>query len=166
MTDIINEGVTSAKRQTWRYGSREVLRRIVKANPAKSVPPSKSDEAKWRRLYREQIRDDEDLVLAAIDYCFVADLRALLNGRPAREAAARNKVEIEAGAQRLAPKLKELVLLDLMMPNGKALGRCTGEECEQLHGWAKQLAKLVPAKKMVADVLSEKDVRKLWRASA
>jgi len=106
MTDIINEGITSAKRQTWQYGHREVLRRIVKANPAKSVPPSKSDEAKWCRLYREQIRDDEDLVLAAIDYCFVADLRALLNGRPARESAARNKAEVEGRQNALLRSLR------------------------------------------------------------
>jgi hypothetical protein len=77
----INEGITSAKRQTWEYGHREVLRRIVKANPAKSDPPSEADEAKWRRLYREDIQADEDLVLACIDYCFHADLRALLDNR-------------------------------------------------------------------------------------
>jgi hypothetical protein len=156
----INEGITSAKRQTWDYGHREALRRMVKANPVKAGPPSEADEAKWRQLYREEIQADEEPVLACIDYCFHSDLRALLDDRfagkkrrrkttraGAKVAAARNKTEIEAKTQRLAPKLKDLVLLDLMMPNGKALGQCTGEDCGQFHGWFKRLAKLVPSRK-------------------
>jgi len=163
----IHEGITAPKRERWKHGHGQVLRRIMEIYPAKSKPPSEADKARWSRLYRERIHED-DLVDECIEFCFHADLRALLDDRfdknkiRTRQAErASRKAEIKAKAKHLAPKLKEMVLLDWMMPNGKPLGQCTGEECKHFSGALKRLAKVIPPNRTVASVLTEKEVRKL-----
>src|SRR6516164_1704973 len=78
---------------------------------------------------------------------------------PERERAHSVKRQLKARVQEEA----KLILLDLLMPNGKTLRNCTGADCECFGGWFTRLAKHVPAKKLVGDVLNERDVRKLWQ---
>ena len=59
----------------------------------------------------------------------------------------------------------QIILFDLIMPNGKKLPQCTGAECRTFGGWFTKLADKVPAKKKVGNVLSEGEVRKLYLAA-
>jgi hypothetical protein len=66
----------------------------------------------------------------------------------------------------------EKMLLDLLMPNGKALRDCTGAECdrfgkadEQRGRWLQRVAAEVGPTRRVGDVLGEKQLKTLMRAT-
>jgi hypothetical protein len=52
------------------------------------------------------------------------------------------------------------------LPNGKLLRNCTGSDCKRFGGWYQRLAAKVRPRKLVGNVLSEQDVRKLYNAAA
>ena len=60
----------------------------------------------------------------------------------------------------------QIILLDLVLPNGKALRDCTGRDCKQMSGkmggWLQKIAERVKPTQFVGDVLKEADVRKLY----
>lgn len=53
-------------------------------------------------------------------------------------------------------------VLNLVVPNGKHLGDCTGAECMSFGGWFVRVAEKVGPKRLVRDVLSEKQLRELY----
>ena len=48
------------------------------------------------------------------------------------------------------------------MPNDKRLGDCTGNECRQFGQWFAVLAEKVPSAEIVRNVLSEKEIFRVW----
>jgi hypothetical protein len=54
-------------------------------------------------------------------------------------------------------------VLDMVMANGKKLSECTGAECLRMGGWLTRIGESVGPKRLVGDVLSQKDIIKLVR---
>jgi hypothetical protein len=75
-----------------------------------------------------------------------------------RTAKTETKAETKTKLDEHIEKRAKLILLDLLMPNGKALRDCTGTDCRKFGGWFSRIADRVGSKK-VGDVLSEKEVR-------
>jgi hypothetical protein len=61
-------------------------------------------------------------------------------------------------------KVAAIVLLDLMMPNQRALRDCTGAECAGFGGWFAAIARRVASDEFVGDVLDEAQLQHLLRA--
>jgi hypothetical protein len=51
--------------------------------------------------------------------------------------------------------------LELIMPNGKKLGQCTGTDCLRFGGWLSKVGEAVGPTRLVGDVFSENDLAKL-----
>ena len=51
----------------------------------------------------------------------------------------------------------------MIMPNGKPLRECTGKDCAKAGGWLSKLAKKVKPNQKVGDVLSEAQVKRLFK---
>jgi hypothetical protein len=92
--------------------------------------------------------------------------------RAERQAAREQKAEqLKArAAQTIETKAEEkaqIILLDLVLPNGKPLRDCTGRECKEMSGtvgaWLQRIGKRVKAAEVVGNVLKEADVRKLYQ---
>jgi hypothetical protein len=157
-------GALAATRQTWRAKSvRDLLAEIVTDNP------QATDRALLEKFV-DQLRGDDDYFLAAAEYAFDNALRALRREQnqptavqKAEQAAKRAKLTVSHA--KLVSRIKsKVVLLNMAMPNGKKLRDCSGEECRHFGGWYQRIAAEIGPSKLVGDVLSEKQVRELYKA--
>jgi hypothetical protein len=166
----VDLGMSSAKRATWREtDTRPLLQQIVDAH-------AEADNKELFRLFWKEIRDDEDHLRSIALYWFDLAMLALRRKPRPRSADSVSTPQNGNGARRadaavtLREKIDERVrheavtfLLQLEMPNGKTLAKCTRDDCRSFGGWFIALAKKVPPKKLVADVLSEEQVYRLWQ---
>ena len=160
-TDTTATATTAQKRATWRKSNpRELLARIIDENRGAS-------EQSWRDAFWDEVDGNRSLLQVIVQYYLDHNIRSIVS--PPVKPPARSKWDRETATKNVKQKLvkrlheeAQLMFLDLIMPNGKALKECTGQDCRQFGGWATKLAKLVPANKQVGQVLKEGQVRKLW----
>jgi len=162
MTTAIDFGTTGAKRATWRRANpRELLARIITENREKSAQA-------WRDLFWHEIGEDGQMLRAIAEYWLDHNLRSLTDDNRDRDRTARRTAIQDAKTQvmeRIGEQAK-IVLLDLVMPNGKTLADCTGADCRRFGGVFSQIAQKVPARQLVGAVLSETQVRRLWQSQS
>jgi len=159
----IESGRQGAKRQTWRdVNPRKLLREIIEDDPD-------GDEAAWREAFIKKIVDELDGIDLEGTYtgaCVKYTLdNAILALAPTRKKSSKlvQKETMKEAIDKAQTKAQAILLLHLVMPNGKPLGQCTGADCKRFGGWYAKLGKLVPKGKTVAEVLSESKVRQLWQ---
>jgi hypothetical protein len=156
-------GELGATRQTWRAKSvRDLLAEIVTSSP------QASDKVLLEKFV-EHLREDDDYFLAAAEYAFDNALRALRREQTQptviqkAKRAAQKAADAVAHAKLVSRIKSKVVLLNLQTPNGKKLRDCSGAECRHLGGWYARIASEVAANKLVGDVLSEQQVRALYK---
>jgi hypothetical protein len=124
-------------------------------------------------LLREKVLGDEPDYLLPILLYFVRNTVAALNRERAaeerknRDAERERDEELEIVKAKIIARIKaeaEKITLDLLMPNGKPLRDCTGDDCAHFGGWYRRLATRVGPLQTVGGVLSEDDVRGLYTA--
>lgn len=170
MTDM-NLGTSSAKRATWREeDTRPLLQRIINTHP-------RADDKELFKFFWKEVEDDKDHLRSIALYWFELAMLALRrNNAEQRKDAEQQRQAAQKAAQQATQKAKtalkerlnneaRILLLEMLMPNGKVLGQCTGAECRTFGGWFAALARKVPAKKTVAAVMTEDDIRRLWKIS-
>jgi hypothetical protein len=119
-----------------------------------------ADNARIAELLLELVGEDRALLRVAVRFVvdrIAAQQRPTVRERIARQAAhAAEKIEVKA----LAAKVKELVLLDLMMPNGVAMRFCSGT---QMAGFGTAYEKIAEraGTAMVGEVMVEAEVKAL-----
>jgi hypothetical protein len=161
----IEQGTTGAFRATWRKGNpRSLLETIITKNP-------KASEEKIHDLFWHEIEDDKQLLQACVEYWLDNNYRSLIadkqpvairmHTRP-NKAPDRAASDVSQKIQQRITREARAMLLELLMPNNKKLGDCTGAECITFASWMALLAKKVPASKTVASVLSEDDAWRFW----
>ncbi len=93
--------------------------------------------------------------------------------RAARKQAAqaereKTAAELTQRVEKAVEQKAQTILLDWVLPNGKALRNCTGRECKQMSGqmgtWLGKIADRVKPTELVGKVLQEAEVRKLFPA--
>jgi hypothetical protein len=151
----IEKGVTGAKVQSWeKHNARELLARIVADNP------KADDEA----LFHAFTAESGPYFMEIQRYWFANNLRALKT-RPTPIARSVDRV---AAQEHFTAKAKgravEMVLLDFVLPNGKMLRDCTFGECAEAGGWLTELSRKGQPGEKVGAVLSEKEVRAVWKS--
>jgi len=80
--------------------------------------------------------------------------------RQRQEAAEQARKAIDAAKLKITRRA-----LSLVMPNNKTLANCTGAECMQFGGWFSKVGERVGAKRLVGDVLTNKDLLKIAEES-
>jgi hypothetical protein len=155
-------GVIGAKRQSWKTNPQELLRRIMEQNPT----ASRSDIF---NEFKTALDKRPACLEGVIEYWFSNYFRRLDGVNPKERDRLRDKEKDRLGSA-LDGKLKEyagIVLLEMLMPNGKKLRDCTGAECKELSSkigaWLLRVSKQVKPDALVGDVLTEKQVRTLFR---
>jgi hypothetical protein len=113
----------------------------------------------------------------AFIYWLDNNYRALLADYPEPEKDLTPRAERKAEKGRIAAAMKQkveqaieqkaqIILLDWVLPNGKALRDCTGRDCRQMSGtvgtWLRKIADRIKPTELVGSVLQEADVRKLF----
>lgn len=151
MTDVHNEtpGVRGHTRSTWRDEThlRGLLLKLMTQNP-----DATRDELE--AMYLAAAKKVPALVDEALRRAFDNDLAQIQ--KPATRSARHRVSETEIALA--AEKLKTIVLLDLIQPNGKKLRDCTGEECRQAGGWLTAVGDRIGPDGIVGKQLSEAEV--------
>lgn len=152
--------------------ARDILREALEPNPG-------ATRIELRDLMMKPLRKNDEALSAIID-CWLAFnhthvLRELLTANMSAEQRmqATTNRDILAAARRLtetkmmeakAAAIKEAVLLDTVLSNGKTLRKCTKEEIAAEGGWLTRVAaRLRPGQK--GSALSEGEVRQLYMRS-
>jgi hypothetical protein len=170
-----------ATRQTRRSPStRAVLKALM---DAVSDPHSlENRNSIWKRfLAFVRSKDGQQHIDVIAEYWFTNQYRQMLVDypEPIEQITKRQETEraVQAAAEQTRERLQKsvdeaierrarTVLLDWILPNGKALRDCSGRECKEMSGrvgkWLGQIARRVKPREIVGDVLQEADVRKLF----
>jgi hypothetical protein len=163
---MLNLGITGANVQSWnKRNARELLARIFADNP-------KAGEIELWKLFRPEA---EEYIEEILRYWFTNNLRSLQLAAQSSEPkviAARvrkSAAGVAAALPLVAAKVREIALLDIVQPNGKRLGDCTGPDCvalaETVGPWLRRIGEKVKPGKTVGDSLGENEVVALWRLS-
>jgi hypothetical protein len=153
----------SVKRVSWRDANpRGLFLRIVHQN--RTSPPDEQKELFWREVMESRLN-----LRSIVEFFCDAQLAQI---RVPTKSRTRAPVETHAATAKLRTKLAahikqeaEILLLDLIMPNGKPLRLCTGQECTQFGGWYAKLGRRA-GKKQIGAVLSEVALREIWKKHA
>jgi hypothetical protein len=153
MSSLAVVEVTSRSPSPW---SRDHVRALVRKWRTQRIP----DDQVTERL-AESAADHPGLLHAVCAFVVGAiaadDARAAHLRRAATpKARATRKAEARRAAKDVVAKL-----LDMIMPNGKALRFCTGCEMEAFGEGFLRIAAAVPADAMVGEVLTEAETRAL-----
>ena len=163
MNTALHTGVTGAKRQSWQQGNpRELLRRLMEDH-------KNWDRTRLLREFREQLDKSPNSYLETIvEYWFANNYNSLID--PREPDRIRDKVAVTKIRTKIEEHVEtkaQLILLDLMMPNGKLLRDCTGQECRSLArsvgAWLARIAKRVKLRETVGTTLTENEVRELMK---
>jgi hypothetical protein len=158
-----NPGTRGQTRSTWRDEThlRGILMRLISEN-------KDANREEIEALYIAKCEMVPKLVDEALRRSFDNDWKQFQKPAVARRPV-RTEEEIEAAKAEVAAaveRVKEIVLLEWIMPNGKAIGDCTGKEVKQFGDkvapWLAKVAAKVKPDERVRDVLNEADVRKMW----
>lgn len=154
---MIDSGTYGARAQTLEDANPwERLKRLIEDNPG-------ADEKALLAMYRDYLKsaEGEDYLDACIVYSFTNGYRALIHRQRWPSTARREQIDKTKSV--IKARAVQLVLLDLLLPNGKPLRDCTGADCEVAGGWLLKVAVQV-GDKIVGDVLSEERLQELFGA--
>ena len=168
---MLNTGVQGAKRQSWKGANpRDILKEAMDANPGASK------ESLLATVRDELLREDRfEYLDAVIEYWFANNYHSLVKPSPTPKDVMARRAVSTAAKERAVSELKkkvqtrireeaEAIQLDFVMPSGKALRDATGAECARAGGWFTKISAKVSARQRVGSVLSEDQVRKIWRS--
>jgi hypothetical protein len=155
--------------QSWKASSpRELLASIVNGNDGKS-----RDELLL--LFNRAVRENDKILDTLIEYWFNNNFKSLkrLSEQPEpsqREATKRAKdemaAELRAAVNDAVERKARIMLMDIMMPNGKRLRACTGDECRELSKstgrWLAAVSREMKPKQKVGEALTEDRLHELW----
>jgi hypothetical protein len=156
-----------AVQQSWRSGARHHLLEILR---------HAEDEEEARRLLWKEFEECETLRREILNYWIHNHLHYLrrdyraeyLRKKGALAAAADNSTVVDKLRSKIIENVRNIIFLDLVLPNGKTLRNTTGTECEALApvlgGWLMRIG-IKAGRKEVGKVMSEEDVKALWAAS-
>jgi hypothetical protein len=161
---IVDTGTYGAKRQSTRKGSpREILARLIERS-------SRPDEDDIKEKCKAKVIDDPDHVDAMFEYWFANNYRSLIFQKRQERTTPKQREEMKAASKDKVEALKtvikaratQMVLLDMVMPSGKALRDSTGKDCAKAGGWLAKIAKAIKPSDVVGKVLSEAQIRKMF----
>lgn len=162
-------GTYGAKVQSWKKANpRDLLKRLMEENRSAEKP------ALLALLRDELLREDGlEYLESVIEYWFANNYHSLTDRQPTvpREVVkAERTKKVDAVKSVVTAKIRqvaEIMLLDMVtLPSGKALRDSTGKECAKAGGWLSALAKRVQPNQKIGAVLSEADVRKVFKAAS
>jgi hypothetical protein len=167
-------GKRGATRQSWKAANpRALLERVVQDHP------DCTDEVLFE-IFSSAVDEQTDLLETIKLHWFTNNLGSLRRAQMPREphqvARAKNEAlketliaEQRKQVAQVIKRKARILMMDLLLPNGKRLRACTGSECRELSRtsgrWLAAIANEVPDKKKVGEVLNEDRLHILYDAA-
>jgi len=164
MMTHIDSGITGAKRQSWRHDNpRDTLRNIIEGNP-------RAGKDELFELFKDVVLKTRNHAMfeTIIEYWFANNLTSLLQGNAElkKQFSGPNVAKIKDKIRERIKIASGFVLLDMIMPNNKRLGDCTGAECAAVGGWLSIVAARMSPSQIVGKVFDEKDIHEMLEYEA
>lgn len=157
MLNIENRTGASAMSRAAHRNPLEVLARLVKDDRS-------ADADRLFSKWSEEMREDDDLLEAALRHAFTnmlasidRDQKRAVAVRSAPQTKTAQRVHVEA----LKSKIRQVVLLDIELPNGKRLREATFADCRLAGGWFIKVAKKGRGTAVVGETLNEADLQRI-----
>jgi hypothetical protein len=158
-------GTSSTRAKTERhYTAHDLLGEVLRDYPD-------ATDTKRRAVFVSLARDNDGIATQIIGAWFDRynsrhryDSETAQKRRDRREEQQERAQARAVEAEKIASTVREMILLDMITPNGKKLRDLTGRECGELGGWFGKLAVKVKATQKVGTVLTEPQLRELWAA--
>lgn len=114
--------------------------------------------------FRSMLNNQSDAYQRAVDWYFFVNMRDyLVNPRTRTQDPMQRADALAQQRERIEAIKAKIVMLDLTMPNGKAMRECTGQEMATFGNRFQKIATAVGKSKKVGDVLSEEQVQKIMK---
>lgn len=151
----LETGVYGAKVQSWKRASpRDLLKRLIDENP------NSSKEDLLKKFSDKVTKNHLD---AIIEYWFANNYNSLTERKAPAPSREQKRAIVEQRKSEIKARAVNMVFLDLVLPNGKPLRDCTGKDCAKAGGLFAKIANKIKPNEIVGKVLSETEVRKLYR---
>lgn len=131
---------------------RDLIIELVRENPS-------ADRKTLFEKFRDLIRGEDDYQRAVDWYFFVNMHDYLVTNRNKRQVAPRDAARERQQIDEIKQRVVNMVLLDLVLPNGKRLRECTFAEVAKAGGWFAKIAKKGKPNQIVGKVLTEEQLR-------
>lgn len=158
---MISPGLRGATAQSFsEHNPRDLLMRL------RDDDPSAQRETLFAR-FNDAVQEpaNADYLAAVIEYWFANNFLALTRAQQATDKAARLRL-IAAGGKALDQMIEHraaVILMDMVTPNGKALGDCARRDLERTGGFFGRVAAAMPNRKLhVRNALTEDQLHALW----
>lgn len=143
----------AATRRRSKKNPMEVLVGLVEADPT-------ADQDRLFGQWWKKIRGDDEQIEAVARHSFTNMLTAIERGsRKPKQRTAEDMEQERRAIGALVNLVKNVVLMDIVLPNGKKLRDCTFAECSAAGGWFKLVATKGKPSELVGKVLSEEQLR-------
>jgi len=165
----IDQGTLGAKRQSWRQGNpRELLKRIID-----ELGTTDRDRLLGEFTEQALLPGNRPILETVLEYWFSNNLNSLMerstlaSSRTLARARTRERTEqVSKDIVRQLTVVAGHMLLDLMLPHGKALKETTGSECLAIGGWLAHIGGKMKPDDLVGAVYSEEQLRKIFEKAA
>lgn len=165
----LDTGTYGAKRISFAETTyRDLVAKLMAKDPGASIDDSFA-------TFLEEIEKPRNRkhLMSALEYAHANAYVALHKPQPRKptpaQAAQEKKQQValvEQHKQIFKVKAFQIVMLDLVLPTGKALRDSTGKDCAKAGGWLAAIAKKIKPADIVGKVLSEAEVRQLMKVAA
>jgi hypothetical protein len=112
--------------------------------------------------FREAIQDDERYQ-RAIDWYFFVNMYDYLVTSRNQKPSPQEQAKRQAAVDNIKQQITKVVLLNFVLPNGKALRDCTFADCAKAGGWLAKVAAKGKPNQIVGKVLGENELRALMK---
>lgn len=131
----------------------EIIARLIKEKP-------KASREVIEHMFIAEVEEDREYIKPCLKYYFWNAWNGLHPKQRARPTTIRE--EDRRVISETVRKIKaSIVLSELIMPNGKMLAKCTGTEVAKVSKFGAAIA-AVAKRKRIGEVLTEKQLLKLW----
>jgi hypothetical protein len=114
--------------------------------------------------FRALLGDSPDEYQRAVDWYFFVNMQSYLTGTRSNTHDPVQRKNVQAASRAVVENIKaQIMMLDLMMPNGKPMRDCTGSDMATFGNRFQKIAERVGKKAKVGDILAEEDVRAIMR---
>lgn len=145
-------------------------RRTARKNPYELLIELRDQDAtaSWDRLFQQWcklVEADEDHLEAVLRYAW-ANFTAQYDRDNHKNGMKKKRQDTAAersAITKMVAAVKGLVLMDLLLPNGKMLRKATFRECSLAGGWFKLIALKGNPSEIVGQKLTEDDLHKIGR---
>lgn len=134
--------------KTEKVNPTEVISRLIRQRP-------RATKETIERLFIAEIEDDQKYMVPIVRYFFLNAWNSL---HPVRRSPGKiDKAEVD----KVANRLRAVIIGELIMPNGKQVAACTGTEMTVFGDFGTEVGRIAK-RKVVGKVLNEQALVEIW----